>query len=170
MTVKICGAIFVILACSGFGFSLAASYIKQVGALRNLIKAVNYMKSELQYRYTALPELCAHAAQATDGCIRKFFLLLAAELESQICPNTEQCVVNVLTRQQDLPSYTKEIAADLGKTLGAFGLSGQLEGLLQIQVACEEKLSSLTKHQDNRVRSYQTLGVCAGAALAILLV
>ena len=170
MTVKICGAIFVILACSGFGFSLAAAYLKEVRALRNLIKAVNYMKSELQYRYTALPELCAHAAQATDGCIRKFFLLLVAELESQICPNTEQCVLNVLARQLDLPNHAKEIVAELGKTLGAFGLSGQLEGLLQVHAACEEKLTSLIRHQDIRVRSYQTLGVCAGAALAILLV
>ena len=170
MTVKISGAIFVILACSSFGFSLAAAYLKEVRALRSLIKAVNYMKSELQYRYTALPELCAHAAQATDGCIRKFFLLLVAELESQICPNTEQCVLNVLARQQDLPSHAKEIIVELGKTLGAFGLSGQLEGLLQVHVACEERLANLTKHQDIRVRSYQTLGVCAGAALAILLV
>lgn len=170
MTIKIYGAIFVILACSGFGFSLAAAYLKEVRALRNLIKAVNYMKSELQYRYTALPELCAHAAQVTDGCVRKFFSLLAEELESQICPNTGQCVLNVLARQQDLPSPAKEIVTDLGKSLGVFGLSGQLDGLLQIQAACEDKLAGLTKHQDIRVRSYQTLGVCAGAALAILLV
>lgn len=170
MTVKICGAIFVILACSGFGFSLGAAYLKEVRALRNLIKAVNYMKSELQYRYTALPDLCTHAAQATDGCIRKFFLLLVSELESQVCPNTEQCVLNALAHQQDLPSHAREVVEQLGKTLGAFGLSGQLDGLLQIHTTCEEKLASLTRHQDIRVRSYQTLGVCAGAALAILLV
>ena len=35
---------------------------------------------------------------------------------------------------------------------------------------CDRELESLGKNGEERLRSYQTLGLCAGAALAILFV
>jgi len=54
--------------------------------------------------------------------------------------------------------------------LGRFDLPGQLEGIQAVRKRCEESLESIRKNRNERLRSYQTLGVCAGAALAIILI
>jgi hypothetical protein len=38
-----------------------------------------------------------------------------------------------------------------------------------VEKRCEHSLESIRNNRDARLRSYQTLGVCTGAALAILL-
>ena len=54
--------------------------------------------------------------------------------------------------------------------IGRFDLEGQLQGLESVRVYCRDQLDNLAKDRDVRLRSYQTLGLCAGAALAILFV
>ena len=58
----------------------------------------------------------------------------------------------------------------LGTSLGRFDLTGQLNGLEQVRSHCRRELEALAGNRDQRVRGYQTLGICAGAALAILFV
>ena len=62
----------------------------------------------------------------------------------------------------------RRLLRQLGKTLGRFDLEGQLQGLQAVCAACLEARDSLQKDRDTRLRSYRTLGLCAGAALAIL--
>ena len=47
------GAALVIAGCGGFGFSIASGYKREEGILRQLLRALNYMEWELQYRLTA---------------------------------------------------------------------------------------------------------------------
>ena len=75
-----------------------------------------------------------------------------------------------LSSVEDIPKHTREALADMGKTLGRFDLSGQLKGLEQVRASCRAELESLRSNREPQLRSYQTLGLCAGAALAILLV
>ena len=49
-----------------------------------------------------------------------------------------------------------------------FDLAGQLKSLKALQRACQDALVSLERDKDVRMRNYQTLGLCAGAALAII--
>ena len=67
------------------------------------------------------------------------------------------------------PRAVRNIILELSDTLGCFNLSGQLDGLVQAVRQAEKALNELTFEQDVRLRRYQTLGLCAGAALAILL-
>ena len=56
------------------------------------------------------------------------------------------------------------------QNLGKFDMSGQLRGLENARNVCRENLELLMYNKDRRLRSYQTLGLCAGAAVAILFV
>ena len=58
---------------------------------------------------------------------------------------------------------------NLGISLGRFDLPGQLQGIHTARGECQSALDRLCSNRDNRLRSYETLGLCAGAALAILL-
>ncbi|MBQ8359948.1 MAG: stage III sporulation protein AB [Oscillospiraceae bacterium] len=157
-----------IAGCGGFGFSMAASHKREEKQLRQLIGILQYMECELQYRLTPLPELCRQTGKEASGMLRDVFLNLARELDWQVSPDACSCMTAALKRSRDIPSRLRKLLLQLGHSLGRFDLSGQLRGLQAVQAACEEELKKLGKDRDSRLRSYQTLGLCAGAALAIL--
>ncbi len=170
MICKWIGAAFIIVSCGGFGIVLAASHRREEGMLRQLCHILEYMSCELQYRLTPLPELCRQAGKDEKGEIRQVFRRLAEELEAQIAPDVDSCMRTVLSELQNLPSKTLNVLYLLGNSLGRFDLDGQLKGLESVRGVCRKELDNLSLNRDNRLRSYQTLGFCAGAALAILFI
>lgn len=168
MSEKWLGAILIIGSCGGFGFSLASEYRKKERAFRQLLRALSYMECELQYRLTPLPELCRLAAQETDGIIRDVLFRLAGEMEGQTAPDAEICMKSVLQSTPSIPKPLGKHLQILGKTLGQFDLPGQLKELEGAQAACKRELEEIKSHRETTTKSYQVLGLCAGAALAIL--
>lgn len=164
------GAILVIASCAGTGFSMAAAYCREEQSLRQLLGSLDYMECELQYRMTPLPDLCRQAGKECSGTISRIFTLLARELDGQISPDVQCCMAAALAMQKNIPQYTQEALELLGKSLGRFDLEGQLSSLESVRAFCRRELSNLSDNKENRIRSYQTLGLCAGAALAILFV
>lgn len=168
MNIKWIGAILVIVGCGGFGFSIAANYLQEERRIRQMIQAIQFMQCELQFHLTPLPELCRQAGGISGGAIREVLCSLASELESRKEPDAASCMAAVLKKNQTLSGRCRRLLRQLGKTLGRFDLEGQLQGLQTVCAACLEARDSLQKDRDTRLRSYRTLGLCAGAALAIL--
>lgn len=163
------GAVLVFICCGYFGFAMAMSHRKEERTLRQILLAINYMECELQYRLTPLPQLLGQASKQVGGVARTVLSTLAAELESQISPEVAYCMESVLRREKDVPKLAMEAFQMLGQCLGRFDLQGQLKELDCVRALCTRHLSELEANRDVRLRSYQTLGLCAGAALAILL-
>ena len=168
MSYRWIGAALIVAGCGGFGFSVASGYKREERILRQLISALNYMEWELQYRLTSLPELCRQAGRETGGTLREVFCNLARELEWQSAPDVSSCMAAALKRSHELPRRIRAIMKQLGHTLGRFDLPGQKQGLEEVRASCRMELEALGKNRDTRLRSYGTLGLCAGAALAIL--
>lgn len=165
--IRIIGACCIVTGCGGFGFSMAAASRREEEQLRILLKALEFMSCELSYRHTPLPALCRSAAEGERGLVPTFFHELAKELEKQTAPDVQVCVYQVLTRL-DPPKHIRRLLSDLGSTLGRFDLPGQLRGLESAIRSTETALRDLRDGAADRRRSYQTLGLCAGAAMAIL--
>lgn len=170
MTVKLFGAFLIILGCGGFGFSITAAWKREETALRQLIGALDYMQCELQYRMTPLPDLCRLAAAENQNRIGKFFGILSTELESQISPDVSSCVHAALCCVPDLPKRVIKAFEIMGMSLGRFDAEGQVRGLESVRAFCRSELDAMGVNREARLRSYQTLGLCMGAALAILFV
>ena len=168
MSLKLFGAVLIIVGCGGVGFSMAAANRREENALRQMIGALDYMGCELQYHLTPLPELCRAAAAECGGCVGRVLLNLAAELESQIAPDALACMNAAIAKTPKLPDRVRKNMTDLGGWLGRFDLQGQLKGLEAARQQCRRDLEELTDGRDIRLRSYQTLGLCVGSALAIL--
>ncbi len=168
MTYKWIGALLVIVGCGGCGFSIAREYRHKERLLRELSFVLTYMECELQYQLTPLPELCRHAGKEAGGVLRKIFRTLSLELDKQLSPDVYDCMVNALKSCGILPPVLRNYCLRLGRVLGRFDVDGQIQGLRGIKYSCKEELKALGKDRDNRIRSYQTLGLCAGTALVIL--
>lgn len=168
MTYKWVGAILVIAGCGGGGFSIASSYKREEKYLKQMVSVLQYMESELQYRLTPLPELCRRAGEEAGGILREILFALAKELGLQVSPDAYSCMMAAMRKSRDIPKSLRRVLLQLGHTLGRFDLNGQLCGLQAVRTQCEIELKKYEKDRDIRLRSYQTLGICAGVALAIL--
>lgn len=167
---KLLGSILVIGGCGGVGFMLALSHKRTEMVLRQLLSALDFMECELQYRLTPLPELCRQTAAESKGWVGDIFLALADELDNQISPEVKSCMNAALAKSRELPEQAKIAMTELGQTLGRFDLPGQIKGIENVRQICRQGLDTLSSNRDQRIRSYQTLSLCAGAALAILFI
>lgn len=170
MSAKWIGAVLVIAGCGAWGYSLAAAYRRQEKQLQQLIRAIQAMGWELQYRLTALPDLCRLAARECSGGLRGVFLDLARELNWNSQPDAGSCMLSVLKRYETLPPKIRRLLRHLGRVLGRYDLEGQLQGMETVLAECKNEVQGLGKDREIRLRSYQTLGLCAGAALTILFI
>lgn len=169
MYFRLLGVVLVVFACGAFGFSLAANLRSEIRCLHELNRVLDFMESELNYRLTPLPQLSRLVAEHSEK-LGSFFMAFSEELESQIAPDASHCMEIAVCKHSSLPAETKECLLLLGRSLGKFDLQGQLVGLAAVRESCNSKLKRLEDGRDVRMRSYQTLGLCAGAALAILLI
>ena len=163
------GAMLVIAGCGSVGFVMVWAHKKEEQLLRCLKNALDFMTCELQYRLTPLPDLCRLAGENQENPVGETLLNLSKELEQQILPDVEYCM-NQALKVQELPKRVDAGFRLLGKNLGRFDLQGQLKGMEMVREYCDRELESMCKNREERMRSYQTLGLCAGAALAILFV
>lgn len=170
MITKIIGVILIIISCGGVGFQIAANYCREENALRQLIRILDFMECELQYRLTPLPALCRQACAAFPEMPGRVFMALSSEIDAQNAPDLAQSMDIALKNIKSIPTITRKELELLGKSIGRFDLDGQLKGLEAVREDCKRNLKILTDNRENRLRSYQTLGLCAGAALAILFV
>lgn len=168
MTLKIFGALCIVAACGGMGYSMAMAHKREEHSLRQLIGVLDHMGCELQYRLTPLPELCRCAAEETSGAVGQALKVLTQELESQISPDASSCMSAAVEKVNRLAPSVRKNLLTLGLSLGRFDLQGQLRGIEGVRAQCRSDLDALEKNRDARLRSYQTLGLCAGCALAIL--
>lgn len=168
MILKWIGALLVVVGCGGFGFAMAAAYRREEQLLSQLVKSLEIMECELEYRVTPLPSLFHKLSEQSSDPLKAVFQNLAQEMEEQISPDAKCCMDVVLSKTNDLPKSVQSALVTLGESLGRFDLDGQIKEIAAVKLVCVSDLEVLRAQRDNRVRSYQTLGLCAGAALVIL--
>ena len=170
MDYKWIGAVLIVAGCGGFGFSLSAEHRREEKSLRKLIALLDFMACELQYRMTPLPELCAAAAREVSGPLRQVFLKLSEILEASVSEDVACAMDDALQSAGELPVKTRDNLLAFGRSMGRFDLTGQLSALESVRAGCRRDLEGFTANREVRLRNYQTLGLCAGAAMAIILI
>ena len=167
---KIVGAVLIILSCAAMGFSVANAHKHKERMLQQIIHCVQHMAWELQYRQTPLPQLVRMCAEQTTMPLSQFFRAMDREMEANCFPDAAHCVATVLAEQRKLPPVVVDKLTFLGSSLGRFDLQGQISGLDSVAQLCQRELDGLLMNRDVRLRSYATLGICAGVALVILFI
>ena len=169
MTYKWIGAVLVVVGCGGFGFSMARETLRQEALLHQTMNILENMEGELRCRLTPLPQLCKGIARRNRGSLGKLFAALYKALRDQQEPQAEDCLRILLREDRELRVNVKRVLQLLARSLGRFDLEGQLQTIASAKALCRRELSAIRQDQDIRLRGYRTLGLCAGAALAVLL-
>lgn len=164
------GAILILAGCGSFALSVAVSYRRELRRLGILRQALRQMRWELEYRLTPLPELCRNGGRDCSGVIRTFFWNLARELDAHSEPEVGGCVYRAMESSRGLSPGIRRILRQMGRSLGRYDLSGQIQGLRGVEEACALEIQRLEAERTDRLRTYETLSLCAGAALVIVLI
>lgn len=170
LNIRWIGAVIIFIACSGLGFMLSNNLRREATALCQLIRALEYMICQLEYSAPVLPKLCMLSGKHVTGCVAAVMRELGHQMEQQISPDTGSCMEAALLRVNGVPESCREMLLLLGSTLGRFDLHGQVKELERLKLQTEALWKELEREKPQRQRTYQTLGVCAGAALVILFI
>ena len=169
MELRWVGAALVVGSCSGVGFARAAAQRRETRVLKQLLQVLEIMSLELSYRVTPLPELCRIAEERAGREVREYFRILSEILRSQVAPDASQCARIALSKCPQLPAAASQVLTQLSLSLGQYDFDGQLQGLKKACGLCECELNRCLADGDCKVRTYRTVGICAGMALAVLL-
>ena len=170
MIVRILGSVLILIGCSGFGVMISLAYKREEEMLRQMIHSMDYIQCELQFHMTPLPDLCIQASNGCKGRISKFWKALSQELFMASSPDVAECVAAVREITGPYPSQVDKVLDMLSASLGQFDAQGQIHSLEAAREHCRAALEAMGDNRENKLRSYQTLGICTGVALVILLV
>lgn len=166
------GALCIILSASAVGFGFAGNIRRQARQTAALVEALGYLKSEILYRRTALPQALETLGQnVSDPAVAALFAR-CAELLTQnrtlgVPPAFRAALAQ--TRGLMLPVQAQQTLLTLSLSLGQFDLEGQSRALELAAERLSAQLRTLEQGKTVRCRSYATIGICAGMALAVIL-
>ena len=84
--------------------------------------------------------------------------------------NAASCIESALSISSDVPRHCRKLIEQLGRGLGEFDLNSQTRMLDFVLEEANITLQSLSENLIVRLRSYRTLGICTGFAIAILII
>lgn len=170
MVGKLIGALCILASCGSFGFYLAYRQIRELKLLDQWIRILCRIEMEIRYQLRSIPEVFRLISLEEKGSLGCFFIHAAQELESQIQPDVDHCTRMALYATNGLPDTMIVFLENLGNELGRYEIDGQLQGIERIKECSRERRNFLLHDKTKRIRGYQTLGLCAGAALVILFI
>lgn len=170
MSIRWIGCVLIISASGFCGFSFVRQYRREEKLLYELHCVIQNMECELSYHLSPLPELVEHSAAFAGGSLKALLLRFSENLKAPQLPDAASCLAASLESETDFPPRILEILHILSCSLGRFDLAGQLKGFAELQDIIAKERLLLDKNRETRLRSYCTLGICTGIALAILLI
>ena len=128
------------------------------------------MLCEIRGSLTPAQQLCERAQSICRGPLRLLLEDFASLIQTGEAADAGQIMEACLIRQsQHLPVSCVCHLRELGGILGRYDRDEQIMALEALSVRVEDSVHRLQEGKADRCRSYEVLGVCAGCALAILL-
>ena len=162
------GAVLTLLSGVIFSINVTKEHREKVDCFEELLMILEHFVWELETNQPTLAICCQAASQCGKGQIGKLFSTLAQLLAQGGEASPSSCVQRAL-QEHPIPSAVRDRLSQLADTLGRYDLCAQISGIQAVQELCRRDLQALTLERSKTVKSCQALGICTGAALAILL-
>lgn len=169
---KIVGILFVMLSSLSVGLRYAHMVQQRCTTIGQIILALRLLKSELSTHGTPLPEAFGLLAAATFGSAAAYFSSAAKEMNRNrwISPKESLQMAEAHLKEFTIKDPAIQILRDLSSGIGKFDMDSQLNALENAISRFELLRHSAEQERSVRCRTYRTLGLCTGIALAILLI
>lgn len=168
---RFAGIILIVASAGTVGFRYARGLRRRCRFLRQLMDALQLLKNEIAVCATPLPQAFALMAVAADGPLEQLFTAAARAMDRSHWTTPLMAVQEALAQTPELPESdpAAQTLVDLAARLGRYDTDSQLQGIDMAVLRLTELLRQAEIERSTRSKTYQTLGICAGLALAILL-
>ena len=169
---KLIGVMFVVISTASVGLHLSNAIRRRCDLLGQLILALRLLKNELSSHGTPIPEAFWFLAAATKGSAADYFSEAARQMHRKRCMMPEKALSLAEDKLRELSEDdpVRTVLRDFALCIGRFDLESQLNGIDNASARLEEIRKLSEQEKKLRCRTYRALGLCAGLALAILLV
>lgn len=167
---RILGAAFVVCSSAWVGFASARRLRRSGRELEGLRAALEQMDGELRCSEPTYAAVCARLSETASGAVARFFSALAADASASDFEPIGATRRAVEQSGLDLPPAAFLALEQLFDGFGRFDLAGQLRQLALAREALSHQAVRLREQTEAKCRSYEVLGLCAGAAVLILVV
>ena len=168
--IKILGAALIVISAGAVGMRMAGSVRQEERCLRQLGAVVERMLCEIPGRHTPALELFEQAAAQTSGPLKRVFCACEEQISRMDGTDVRTIMEAALDDQEEhVPHTCAHLLRNLGAVLGAYETDEQVEALQALSGRIELALKELRQGKADRCRTYEVLCVCAGCALAIIL-
>ena len=165
---KLIGILFIVFSVGSVGFGIASSLKKHCVLLRKLLSALQILKSEIAFSATPLPQAFALVAASSDGMTARVFSAAAKDMDRRRWLTPQAALDKAM--EQECPDRELRDALSLGAGLGKYDRDEQVQTMERTRLRMEELLRHAEQERSIRSKTYETLGICAGLALAIILI
>lgn len=169
---KFIGALLLLLSGTLFGFYQAQQLSRRPKQIRQLIQALQRLETEIAYGFTHLPDALMALSQQTAAPLSRMFRQMSEQLSvptGRSVKEVWQSAVHDGWKHTSMKEGEKDVVLQLGFTLGITDREDQVKhlrlGLRQLQT--EEELAR--EEQQRYEKMWKSLGILAGALVAILI-
>ncbi len=169
---RLVGIIAIVLSAGSVGFRIAGSLRRRCNMLRQLLTAFGVLKNEIAFCGTPLPQAFALMAVTVQDGPERVFSAIARQMEHRRWLTPHSAMEQALRDESEL-GQDEEVARlllDLAAGLGKYDRDSQLQTLDRVTGELQSLLQTAEQERSIRSRTYKTLGICAGLAVAILLI
>ena len=128
------------------------------------------MVCELKFRKPPLPELCMYVATLSTGAVSQYFQKLSRYLNEQVVTDVCDCSSNVILECSILSPAMCQILELVGGALGRFDIEGQIVEIQRVKSIASNMMQIMREKLQRYGKTNCTLWICAGIALAIILI
>lgn len=171
---KLIGALIVVVGTTSYGFYRSSLYTKRVEQLKQLIYALNRLRSDIQYNLTPLPDAFRQLSLSIKPPFNDFFKQLHLKLEQDRTTSSFEQIWSIelekLQYESELLPQQIDILVQLGAVLGISDSEDQYQHLQHAleRLSIEEEIA--VEEQGKYASLWRNLGALVGVALVILLI
>lgn len=166
---KLTGIVMVCCALWGFLYSKVQTITSEYNNLKEMIKALTYLKQELKFSSGELGRVCKEISGRTQLQVSEIFGGIADILKENVC-DFYQAWYGTIRGKKIFSKETENALEEFAQNLGKKSLDIELENIektIEILSQIEEyEGEKTTKHK----KLIYTLGASVGAALIILVI
>lgn len=172
MLFKIAGAILVVAASSGLGFSLSNRLKARLNTLEQLKRMIFLLKGEILYANAPLEEAFERVGGKTGGFLGDMFVAVSKRIADQRGePFFTMWKEEILKMGKESPLSDKDRQelSSFGEHLGYLDSQMQERTILLYLEQLDLSISYLRDNQKEKSRLYTSLGVMGGLFLVIVM-
>ncbi|HHT91371.1 MAG: stage III sporulation protein AB [Bacillota bacterium] len=161
----------ILFSCGAMGILIARSFAQRVHNLRELIRLVQILESEIQFARTTLPTVISAQAQQFSGEVGEFLHTLDTKLKAGTGESFSLIWCEGLSTlaKNGLPPFALEDLQNLGPVLGTSDAREQSKHLGALLRRLEQALSQAREECQKQSRLWLYLGFSAGLLIVLLL-